>query len=237
MRSFNIGNIRKIITVSAFSIAAILVTSGAANAQGHRGYDQRNQQQVQNQQQDRRSQQQVQNQQQDRRNQQQVQRQQQDLRDQQDRARMDQARAASERAKADQQRQQWDRQHNGSWINSGNNNNSRYRVYRNGSYYNTDQRGAASLQQAVNEGYQQGFAAGQADRIGRRNSSWNNSSVYRDGTYGYQSFVDRGQYQYYFQQGFQRGYQDGYNSQNQYGSNGGSILGAILGSILNIQTY
>ena len=92
------------------------------------------------------------------------------------------------------------------------------------------------LRQAVNAGYQQGFASGQADRNSRRGGNWSNSSIYRSGTYGYQSYVDRSQYQYYFQQGFERGYQDGYNSRYQYG-NGGSILGDILGSILNIQVY
>jgi flagellar biosynthesis/type III secretory pathway protein FliH len=114
------------------------------------------------------------------------------------------------------------------------------RVYRNGRYYNTDQRGADLLRQAVNAGYQQGFDAGRNDRSSRRRSSWTTSNVYRQGSYGYQSYVDRSQYQYYFQQGFQRGYQDGYNSRYQYGSNNGgsvNILGSILSSILNIQTY
>lgn len=118
--------------------------------------------------------------------------------------------------------------------------NMRYRVYRNGNYYNTDSRGAELLRQAVNQGYQQGIRAGQADRSNRRNNSYNNSSVYRSGNYGYQSYVDSRQYQYYFQQGFQRGYQDGYNSRNQYGSNnngGLNILGSILQGILNIQQY
>ena len=118
--------------------------------------------------------------------------------------------------------------------------NMRYRVYRNGSYYNTDSRGAELLRQAVNNGYQQGFRAGQNDRSGRRRSSYNTSSVYRSGNYGYQSYVDSRQYQYYFQQGFERGYQDGYNSRYQYGSNnsgGLNILGSILQGILNIQQY
>ena len=118
--------------------------------------------------------------------------------------------------------------------------NMRYRVYRNGSYYNTDSRGAELLRQAVNRGYQQGFQAGKNDRSGRRNSSYNNSSVYRNGNYGYQNYVDSRQYQYYFQQGFQRGYQDGFNSRNQYGSNNNgsvNILGTILQSILNIQQF
>ena len=117
---------------------------------------------------------------------------------------------------------------------------NRYRVYRNGSYYQTDSRGAELLRRAVNAGYQQGLQAGRNDRNSRRRSSWTNSNIYRSGTYGYQSYVDRSQYQYYFQQGFQRGYQDGYNSRYQYGtSNGGTvnILGSILSSILNIQSY
>lgn len=117
---------------------------------------------------------------------------------------------------------------------------NRYRVYRNGGFYNTDSRGADLLRQAVNQGYRQGFASGQSDRNRRSGMNWGGSSVYRSGTYGYQSYVERSQYQYYFQQGFQRGYQDGYNSRYQYGSNNNgslNILGSILGSILNIQQY
>jgi flagellar biosynthesis/type III secretory pathway protein FliH len=116
---------------------------------------------------------------------------------------------------------------------------ARYRVYRNGSYYQTDRRGAELLRQAVNAGYEQGFRAGQMDRRNRRSSSYNNSLIYRNGNYGYQSYVDSRQYQYYFQQGFQRGYQDGYHSRSQYGNNNGSfnILGTILQGILNIQQF
>jgi hypothetical protein len=124
----------------------------------------------------------------------------------------------------------------------------RYRIYRNGSYYNTDNRGADMLRQAINEGYRQGFAAGRSDYSGRRRSSWSNNNMYRTGTYGYSSGVDRRQYQYYFQQGFQRGYQDGSNSRYQdgysgnyqYGYNEGgtlNILGTILNGILNISSY
>jgi hypothetical protein len=115
-----------------------------------------------------------------------------------------------------------------------------YRVYRNGSYYQTDYRGAELLRQAVNAGYQQGYRQGQIDRQNRRNGGYYGSNIYRSGTYGYQSYVDRSQYQYYFQQGFQRGYQDGYNSQIRYGSRSGNtvnILGSILGTILNIREF
>ena len=124
----------------------------------------------------------------------------------------------------------------------------RYRVNRDGRWYNTDNRGAELLRQAVNEGYRQGFAAGRADQNARRHGGWTNNNVYRSGTYGYQNFVERSQYQYYFRQGFQRGYQDGSNSRYrdgytgdyQYGTyNGGNlnILGSILNQILNIQSY
>ena len=92
----------------------------------------------------------------------------------------------------------------------------------------------------MNAGYQQGYEQGRNDRSGRRRSSWSNNSIYRAGNYGYQSYVDQNQYQYYFQQGFQRGYQDGYNSRYRYGSNNNgslTILGTILNSILNIRSY
>lgn len=124
----------------------------------------------------------------------------------------------------------------------------RYRVNRNGRWYNTDNRGADLLRQAVNEGYRQGFAAGRADRNARRHGGWTNNNVYRSGTYGYQNSVQQSQYQYYFRQGFQRGYQDGSNSRYQDGYNGNyqygtydggnmNILGSILNQILNIQRY
>lgn len=113
-----------------------------------------------------------------------------------------------------------------------------YRVYRNGQYYQTNSRGAALLRQAVNAGYRQGYTQGANDRRYRRTGGYNNSSVYRSGTYGYQSYVDRSQYQYYFQQGFERGYQDGINSQRRYGTNSGgswNVIGSVLGAILDIR--
>jgi len=116
----------------------------------------------------------------------------------------------------------------------------RYRIYRNGNYYHTDHRGAELLRQAVNAGYQQGYQQGQRDRRYGRNTGYYGNNVYRNGSYGYQAYVDRQQYQYYFQQGFQRGYQDGYNSQSRYGYNSGggwNILQNVLGGILNIREY
>ena len=115
-----------------------------------------------------------------------------------------------------------------------------YRVYRNGGYYQTDYRGAELLRRAVNAGYQQGYRQGQLDRRYRRSGGYYGSNVYRSGSYGYQSYVDRSQYQYYFQQGFERGYHDGYNDELRYGrrSNGVvNIIGSILGSILDVREY
>lgn len=179
-------------------------------------------------------------------------------------------------AKAERQRMLWERQRQAAWtrrntqlitVSSGNdrsgglgyytgnandntNRDGRYRIYRNGSYYNIDQRGADLLRQAVNQGYQQGFQAGRNDRndLNRRTYSWSNSNVYRSGNMGYQSYVNQSQYRYYFQQGFERGYQDGSNSryennydgQYEYGyyNNGSpSILESILNTVLRIQTY
>ncbi len=181
-----------------------------------------------------------------------------------------QQRIARQQAKIDQQRARLQRQRQAEWTrrnqrmvtvrrtNNGtgyytvdpnrNVTQGRYRVNRNGQWYNTDNRGADLLRQAINQGYSQGFNAGRTDYQGSRRGSWSNSNVYRTGTYGYQQGVDRGQYQYYFRQGFQRGYQDGSNSQYQDGYNGNyqygtynngtpSILGTILNQLLNIQSY
>lgn len=115
-----------------------------------------------------------------------------------------------------------------------------YRIYRNGSYYQTDSRGAELLRQAVNSGYQQGYRQGQVDARYNRRSNYYGNTLYETGTYGYRSYVDRDQYQYYFQQGFQRGYEDGFNNQYRYGyrSNSGlNILGNILNGILNISQH
>ncbi len=219
MSSFNF---KKLVAVSAIGIFTILGTSEFANAQGRRNDD---------------------------RNQRKIEKQQEKI--QKAQAKIQQQRQAAwntRNTRMNNERMMRDRR-NGNYNNVNNvSNSSRYRVYRNGSYYNTDSRGAELLRQAVNEGYRQGFTAGRSDRTNRRNSSWSNSSVYRNGSIGYQSHVNRSQYQYYFQQGFQRGYQDGSNSRYQDGYNGNyeygsyqngslSILGTILNQVLNIQNY
>lgn len=172
-----------------------------------------------------------------------------------------QTKIAQQRVRLDRQRQaDWTRRNSEVWRGSHrsnttgvysvnvNSNTNRYRILRNGSYYNTDYRGAELLRQAVNDGYRKGFEVGRRDRSGNRRIGWSDSNVYRTGTVGYRDHVNRGQYQYYFRQGFQRGYQDGSNSRFQDGYNGeyeygyydnGSmnILDKILDTVLNIQTY
>jgi len=118
-------------------------------------------------------------------------------------------------------------------TNRGNNRARQYRVYRDGSYYSTDSRGAELLKTAVRNGYSQGYRQGQMDKRNGRGNNYTDDSQYRSGTYGYQSYVERGQYQHYYQQGFQRGYDDGYNSTTRYGTRSGTILGNILNTILN----
>jgi len=116
---------------------------------------------------------------------------------------------------------------------------SSYRYNRGGSYYETNQYGANLLRQAVNNGYQEGYNAGRADRQDRWASNYQDSYAYQDANYGYTGYyVDQDDYNYYFREGFQRGYDDGYNSRYQYGrrSNGKYvILGAVLGTILTFE--
>jgi hypothetical protein len=117
---------------------------------------------------------------------------------------------------------------------------NRYRVNRDGTYYQTDNRGVELLKQAVNAGYQEGYRAGRNDRNSRRSNNYKGSSVYRKANYGYLNYVDSKQYQYYFQQGFERGYDDGFNTRYENGTNNNgsiSILSNILENILTFEKY
>jgi hypothetical protein len=115
-----------------------------------------------------------------------------------------------------------------------------YRYRRGGSYYEINQYGADLLRQAVNNGYQEGFRAGVADREDNWRGEYRDSYAYQDATYGYNGYyVDADDYQYYFREGFRRGYEDGYNDQYQYGyvSNGSyGVLGNVLSAILSLQS-
>jgi hypothetical protein len=113
-----------------------------------------------------------------------------------------------------------------------------YRYSRGGEYYYTSQYGAQMLRDAINNGYEQGFYAGRADREDGWQFDPTGSDVYNDALYGYDSYyVSTGEYEYYFQQGFERGYEDGYYGRYQYGqyySGKYQILGSILSGILNL---
>ena len=113
-----------------------------------------------------------------------------------------------------------------------------YRYRYSGVVRETNQYGADLLRQAVNEGYQQGYAQGQADREDRVGSNYRRSFAYQDANAGYAgAYVPQSDYNYYFREGFRRGYDDGYASAHRYGtvSNGtASILGAVLAGILGL---
>ena len=95
------------------------------------------------------------------------------------------------------------------------------------------------LQRAINDGYREGFDAGQADRQDGYGFNVEEAYAYQDASYGYDAYyVDLSEYQHYFREGFRRGYEDGYYSRSRYGrySNGSySILGAILEQVLGLQ--
>lgn len=97
------------------------------------------------------------------------------------------------------------------------------------------------LRRAVNDGYAQGYDAGQADRYDEWDYDYQNSYGYQDASYGYNNYyVGLSEYQYYFREGFRRGYEDGYYGRRDYGrySNGRrSLLGSILKGILYISLY
>ena len=116
-----------------------------------------------------------------------------------------------------------------------------YRYQRDGAWYTMNNAGYNLLQQAINDGYGEGYRSGRADRMDGWRFDYRSSYAYQNASYGYSGYyMDRGDYSYYFRQGFRRGYEDGYYSRYRYGTsrNGSySILGAVLGTILSVQAY
>jgi hypothetical protein len=116
-----------------------------------------------------------------------------------------------------------------------------YSYSRAGQSFDLNQYGADLLRRAVNQGYEEGFRAGQADRQDNWQFDPENSDAFGDATYGYDGYyVDVSEYQYYFREGFRRGYDDGYHGQSQYGlySNGSyNILADVLSLILDLRRY
>ena len=116
----------------------------------------------------------------------------------------------------------------------------RFCVYREGNSYKTDGRGAALLRAAVTEGYRRGYAGGRADSTGGERSNWSRSDEYGDGTNGYEPYVKRGQYKYYFRRGFELGYHDGYKGHSDYGYiDGGKLhlMVAVINRLMTVVRY
>jgi hypothetical protein len=115
-----------------------------------------------------------------------------------------------------------------------------YRYSRGGRYYDVNQYGADELRGAINNGYEEGYLAGQADREDGWTRGYRNSYAYEDANYGYNGlYVGQSDYNYYFRQGFEKGYSDGYNSRYEYGRNVNGtfqILGSLLSQILNLRS-
>ena len=114
-----------------------------------------------------------------------------------------------------------------------------YRYNRGGRFYETNQYGADRLREAVNNGYNEGFRAGAADREDQWRFGYEDSYAYQDANYGYNGYyVDRDDYNYYFREGFRRGYDDGYYSRSQYGRNNNGVyvmLDINLSQLLGLQ--
>jgi hypothetical protein len=116
-----------------------------------------------------------------------------------------------------------------------------YRYSRGGRSYQVNQYAADVLTQAVNQGYEQGVRAGQADEQDRfSRGRFLDSYAYQDATYGFDGrYVALDEYQYYFREGFRRGYEDGRGTSLRYGSNAGgrpSLLANVLSAILTLQS-
>ena len=116
-----------------------------------------------------------------------------------------------------------------------------YRYSYAGRSYDTNQYGADYVRLAVNNGYEEGLYAGQADREDRwSRGSYRDSYGYEDANYGYNGrYIDQPQYNHYFRQGFQRGYEDGFNSRSQYGQSSGGghqLLARVMTQIVNIRS-
>jgi hypothetical protein len=116
---------------------------------------------------------------------------------------------------------------------------STYRYTINGQTRRTNRYGADVLRQAVNYGYDQGYRAGEADRMDHWKYKYQDAFAYRDANYGYPGrYVSQSDYNYYFRQGFRRGYEDAYYRRAKYGrrSNGKTtIFSVTISGILNLR--
>ena len=111
-----------------------------------------------------------------------------------------------------------------------------HRYVRAGVYYQTNRYGIEHLQQAIHQGYAEGFQAGMADRQDNWRFDFQGSDAYIDASYGFNGYyVSLDDYSHYFREGFRRGYEDGYYRRYRYGRyvNGKRIIQAgVLAAIL-----
>jgi hypothetical protein len=110
-----------------------------------------------------------------------------------------------------------------------------------GRWYDTNAYGADVLRDAANNGYEEGFRSGEADR----EDGWNRGD-YRD-SFAYQDADqdDEGrnfapaQRTYFYREGVQRGYEDGRNDRRRYGRTDEGhylLLSTVLAGILTFET-
>ena len=115
----------------------------------------------------------------------------------------------------------------------------KYRYLRGGRYYEINEYAARLLQNAINYGYEEGFRAGEADRLDHWPFDYTSSYAYLDASYGYYGmYVSLSEYNYYFREGFRRGYDDGYYGRHRYGAmvNGDlRIMGDVLRLIIDLR--
>jgi hypothetical protein len=116
---------------------------------------------------------------------------------------------------------------------------STYRYTINGQTRRTNRYGADVLRQAINYGYDQGYRAGEADRLDRWKYKYQDAFAYRDANYGYSGrYVSQSDYNYYFRQGFRRGYEDAYYRRAKYGrrsSGRTTVFSLTISGILKLQ--
>jgi hypothetical protein len=116
---------------------------------------------------------------------------------------------------------------------------SNYRYTISGQTRRTNRYGADVLRQAINYGYDQGYRAGEADRMDRWGYKYQEAFAYRDANYGYPGrYVSQSDYNYFFRQGFRRGYEDAYYRRAKYGrrtSGKTTIFSVTLSGILNLR--
>jgi hypothetical protein len=110
-----------------------------------------------------------------------------------------------------------------------------------GRWYDTNAYGADTLRDAANNGYEEGFRSGEADR----EDGWNRGG-YRD-SFAYQDAdqregartLDPSQRAHFYREGVHRGYDDGFNDRRRYGRTDDGhylLLAGVLAGLLTFES-